>query len=124
MKSENKDNLLPKKLKNAIKNAVSNKNYIIRVNVANGRLIGISLIVPAKLLSSGSNKKSAQTFATTFALLANSLGANSKNVLEKFTKFAKEAKTSQTTSLKTISSKGIKFDTGFSTKKIYIFITR
>ncbi|KEK02850.1 hypothetical protein [Oenococcus oeni] len=124
LKSENKDNLLPKKLKNAIKNAVSNKNYIIRVNVANGRLIGISLIVPAKLLSSGSNKKSAQTFATTFALLANSLGANSKNVLEKFTKFAKEAKTSQTTSLKTISSKGIKFDTGFSTKKIYIFITR
>ncbi|OIL45856.1 hypothetical protein ATX17_09545, partial [Oenococcus oeni] len=87
-KSENKDKLLPKKLKNAIKNAVSNKNYIIRVNVANGRLIGISLIVPAKLLSSGSDKKSAQTFATTFALLANSLGANSKNVLEKFTKFA------------------------------------
>ncbi|OIL47499.1 hypothetical protein ATX17_08270, partial [Oenococcus oeni] len=41
-KSENKDKLLPKKLKNAIKNAVSNKNYIIRVNVANGRLIGIS----------------------------------------------------------------------------------
>ncbi|EAV39526.1 hypothetical protein OENOO_54043 [Oenococcus oeni ATCC BAA-1163] len=123
-KSENKDKLLPKKLKNAIKNAVSNKNYIIRVNVANGRLIGISLIVPAKLLSSGSDKKSAQTFATTFALLANSLGANSKNVLEKFTKFAKEANTSQTTSLKTISSKGIKFDTGFSTKKIYIFITR
>ncbi len=122
-KSEKKDNFLPKKLKNAIKNAVSNKNYIIRVNVANGRLIGISLIVPAKLLS-GSDKKSAQTFATTFALLANSLGANSKNVLEKFTKFAKEAKTSQTTSLKTISSKGIKFDTGFSTKKIYIFITR
>lgn len=123
-KSENKGKLLPGKLKNVIRNAVNNKNYVLRVNVANNKLIGIALIVPTKSLSSGTNKKSAQTFATTFALLSNSLGANSKSVLKQFTKVAKEAKKTQTTTLKTIHSKGIKFSTGFSTKKIYIFITK
>lgn len=123
-KTDNEAKLLPENFNNHIKNVVDSKNTVLRINVAHGKLIGITIIVPSKSLSGQGSKNSSSEFAKTFALVANALGANPKSVLKQFSQVAKDAKKSGTTSLKTIRSNNIKFDTGFSIKNLYIYVTK
>ncbi|MDN6900437.1 hypothetical protein [Oenococcus sicerae] len=123
-KTDNQAKLLPENFNNHIKNVVDSKNTVLRINVTHGKLIGITIIVPSKSLSGQGSKNSSSEFAKTFALVANALGANPKSVLKQFSQVAKDAKKSGTTSLKTIRSNNIKFDTGFSTKNLYIYVTK
>lgn len=95
-------------------------NAVIRANVADGKVVGFALIVPVKAMK---NKAKAKEFGTTLALLGNAAGANAKTVMKKFAKAIKDQNDSQTT-MKTIKSNGLKFDVGFSTTKLYIYLTK
>ncbi|WP_158509299.1 hypothetical protein [Pediococcus damnosus] len=65
-------------------------------------------------------------FGTVFSLLSNELGANPKSVMKQFEKLLKDAKKSSSTSTATnvIKSNGVKFEVGYSTTHLYIYITK
>lgn len=112
---------LPVTAKNGISELSKQKNYTIRANVQDNQLLGLTLITPVKVLK---DKAAIQEFGTTFGLIAQATGADSKAVMKQFEKYTKSSQKSGQTTIKTIKSKGIKFDTGFSTDKLYLYITK
>lgn len=97
----------------------STKSATVRGNVDNGQLIGATLMVPTSALKSN---KAAKSFVTELAVLTNSVGANTKTVLNGFKDKANKENSSQTTT-STIHSKGLDFDLGYSKTTLYIYIT-
>ncbi|MFC6207022.1 hypothetical protein [Levilactobacillus tongjiangensis] len=117
-----KDDLLPTKTAAGVKNLISTKAVTVRGNVQDGKLIGLALITPTKQMKTKSGQKD---FGTTFALLGGSLNAKPKYVIKKFEKVLKDAKkNSSSTTTKTIRSNGVRFNTGFSTDHLYIYMTK
>jgi len=116
------DDLLPAKVNDGLQNLVTTKDATVRANVQDGQLMGLALIVPTKQMKTKSGQKH---FGTTFALLGSTLKANPKTVIKKFEKVLKDAKSnSSSTKTKTIRSNGIRFNTGFSTDHLYIYMTK
>lgn len=122
-KKKNKDKLLPTSLNNGVRNVITQKNYTVRVNHQNKNLMGITLIVPVKAMKQKSGQKD---FGTVFALLTSEVGAKPKSVMKQFKKVQKDAKNSTSTSTTThvIKSNGVKFQVGYSTTHLYIYITK
>lgn len=121
-KKQAKDELLPTSTSAGVKNLVATKDVTIRGNVQNGQLMGLALITPTKQMKTTAGKKQ---FGTTFALLGTSLDAKPKYVIKKFEKVLKDAKKKSTsTTTKTIYSNGVRFNTGFSTDHLYIYMTK
>ena len=121
-KKQAKDDLLPATAKSGLKNLIDTKDVTVRGNVQDGKLMGLAMIVPTKQMKTKSGQKK---FGTTFALLGTTLGAKPKYVINKFEKVLKDAKkNSSSTTTKTIHSNGIRFNTGFSTDHLYIYMTK
>ncbi|GEL15640.1 hypothetical protein [Pediococcus cellicola] len=122
-KKKNQDKLLPTSLKNGVQNVITQKNYTVRANYQDQNLMGLTLIVPTKAMK---NKDRQKDFGTTFALLTTEVGAKPKSVMKQFAKFQKDAKNSTSTSTAThiIKSNGVKFQVGYSTTHLYIYITK
>ncbi|MEE8824777.1 hypothetical protein LASUN_25740 [Lentilactobacillus sunkii] len=115
-----KDVLLPKNAKSGVNNLVKTKDFTIRTNVDNQKVVGIAMMVPTKGLK---NKSQMKSFVMSFSILANSVGANAKQVLKDFQKITKDKNKSSTTTPK-IHSNGLTFSLGYSTTTLYIFITK
>ncbi|WP_143461471.1 hypothetical protein [Levilactobacillus enshiensis] len=121
-KKKAKDDLLPTTTTAGVKNLIDTKDVTVRGNVQDGKLMGLAMIVPTKQMKTKSGQKK---FGTTFALLGTTLGAKPKIVINKFEKVLKDAKkNSSSTTTKTIHSNGIRFNTGFSTDHLYIYMTK
>ncbi|HAT54543.1 MAG TPA: hypothetical protein DCW31_04780 [Lactobacillus sp.] len=105
---------------NGVSDVVTTKDYHIRMNIQDGHVMGATMIVP----TAGFKQKATQKkFGTSFALLANGVGANTKDVMKAFGKETKKLKNGST-SIDPIYSKGVKFTIGLSPKDIYIFIVK
>lgn len=121
-KKQAQDDLFPTTTKDGLKNLVDTKDVTVRGNIQDGKLMGLSLIVPTKQMKTKAGQKA---FGTTFALLGTTLKAKPKVVINKFKKVLKDAKKNSTsTNTKTIRSNGIRFNTGFSTDHLYIYMTK
>ncbi|WP_125544798.1 hypothetical protein [Levilactobacillus lindianensis] len=121
-KRQAKDELLPTTTKDGLKNLVDTKYTTVRANVQDGKLMGLALMTPIKQMKAKTGQKK---FGTTFALLGTTLDTEPKTVMKKFKKVLKDAKkNSSSTTTKTITSKGVKFNTGFSTDTLYIYMTK
>lgn len=114
-----KNEQLPTTL-DGIHNVFDKKAYTLRLNVQNGKLMGATMMIPVK---SFKDKTQARQFGTTFALFSEALGANGKQVMQRFEKKTKGQDKSQTTS-KTIIDHGVKYSIGFSTSTLYVYITK
>lgn len=120
-KAATKDQQLPTNASAGISQVLKTNTVKVRANVAkDGKLIGYAVIVPVKAMK---NKTKAKEFGITLGLLGNSVGADTKKVMKKFSNETKGQSKSQTT-MKTIKSNGVKFDIGFSTTDLYIYITK
>lgn len=119
LQSTTKSEQLPVQL-NGIHNVVDNSAYTLRLNVQNGNLMGATMMIPVK---SFKDKSQAQQFGTAFALFSQALGANGKQVMHEFESKTKNQDKTQTTS-KTIIDHGVKYSIGFSTTKLYVYITK
>ncbi|MYV16195.1 hypothetical protein [Furfurilactobacillus milii] len=120
-KQQAKDQLLPVKTPaNGVSDVVSTKDYRIRMNVQNGQVLGATMIVPTKAFKQKATQKQ---FGTSFALLTNGVGADSKSVMKQFGKETKSVK-SGSSSIDPIYSKGVKFTIGLSPADIYIFVVK
>lgn len=116
-----KDQQLPATAKAGITQIAKVGQVKVRANVAeSGKLIGYAVIVPTKAMK---NKTESQKFGLTLGLLGNSVGVNTKKVMKQFQKQTKGQNKSQTT-IKTIKNNGVKFNIGFSTSDLYIYITK
>lgn len=116
-----KSQQLPSSAKAGITQVLKVNGQRVRANVTkDGQLVGYALIVPVKAMK---DQKQARKFGTTMALLGNSVGADPQAVMKKFAKAIKNQSKSQTT-MKTITSHGVKFDVGFSTSNLFIYITK
>ncbi|WP_225047306.1 hypothetical protein [Lacticaseibacillus kribbianus] len=114
-----KDQQMPDTV-SGIKQVLDDKSGTVRMNVQDGQVLGITDIVPLKALKD----KAAQTaFGTRFALLTSATGADAKSVLKQFNQATKDADGSATT-IATITSNGVKFNVGFSTSDLYVYITK
>lgn len=120
-KTAKKDQLLPAKPADGVHQLVKTDNVVIRGAIADQDVMGLTLIAPIKALK---DKAALKEFGTSFALLAQSTGADSKKVMSEFSKFTKKNKKSNQTTMKTITSNGVKFNTGFSASHLYIYITK
>lgn len=121
-KRKAKDSLLPTTTKDGVKNLTTTKYTTVRANVQDGKLMGLAMITPTKQMKTKTGQKK---FGTTFALLGTTLKAKPKYVINKFEKVLKDAKkNSSSTTTKTIESNGIRFNTGFSTDHLYIYMTQ
>lgn len=121
-KRQARDYLLPTKTPIGLHNVITTKAETVRVNVQDGQLMGIALMVPTKQMKTKAGQKQ---FGTTFALLGSTLKANPKYVIKQFEKILKDAKSnSSSTNTKTIRSNGIRFNTGFSADHLYIYMTK
>ncbi|QMU08186.1 hypothetical protein [Levilactobacillus suantsaii] len=117
-----KDELLPTTAKDGIHNLVKTNGVTLRANVQQGKLMGIAQITSTKKVKT---KVGQRQFGTTFALLGTTLKAHPKTVMKKFKQVLKDAKAnSSSTKTKTIRSNGIRFNTGFSTDNLYIYMTK
>ena len=102
LQQSTKDKQLPASL-SGIQNVFNTKAYTLRLNVQNGKLMGATMMIPVK---SFKNKTQARQFGTTFVLFSEALGANGKQVMQRFEKKTKNQDKSQTTS-KTIIDHGV-----------------
>ncbi|WP_459127868.1 hypothetical protein [Latilactobacillus curvatus] len=116
-----KDQLLPTTPKNGVTEWVATKHVTIRGSVDNQDVMGMTLITPVKALK---DKAALKDFGTSFALIAQATGADSKKVMSEFSDYTKKNKKGSQTTMKTIESNGVKFNTGFSTRDLYIYITK
>ena len=95
-------------------------NY--RASIVNGKAMGFAVIVPLSVLK---DSKKMQQFATGFGLLSTAVGANAKTVFSHFKKLTKDAKSkNNSTTIKTIKSNNVKFDVGYSTTDLYLYVTK
>ncbi len=84
--------------------------------------MGFAVIVPLSVLK---DSKKMQQFATGFGLLSTAVGANAKTVFSHFKKLTKDAKSkNNSTTIKTIKSNNVKFDVGYSTTDLYLYVTK
>lgn len=121
-KKQAKNDLLPTTAKDGLQNLSKTKDVTVRGNVQGGKLMGLAMIVPTKQMKTKSGQKN---FGTTFALLGSTLDAKPKYVIKKFETVLKDAKKNSTsTTTKTIRSNGVRFNTGFSTDHLYIYMTK
>ncbi|KRN03355.1 hypothetical protein FD13_GL000138 [Levilactobacillus senmaizukei DSM 21775 = NBRC 103853] len=121
-KKQAKDDLLPTTTTTGLHNLATTKYTTIRGNVQDGHLMGLALLVPTKEMKTKTGQKK---FITTFALLGNALGTKPKSVMQQFEKVMKDAKkNSSSTTTKTIHSNGVRFNVGFSTDHLYIYMTK
>ncbi|MBZ1504990.1 hypothetical protein JYG89_06170 [Latilactobacillus curvatus] len=116
-----KDQLLPTAPKNGVTEWVATKHVTIRGSVDSQDVMGMTLITPVKALK---DKAALKDFGTSFALIAQATGADSKKVMSEFSDYTKKNKKGSQTTMKTIESNGVKFNTGFSTSDLYIYITK
>ncbi|MCI1284366.1 MAG: hypothetical protein LKG24_07240 [Lacticaseibacillus songhuajiangensis] len=120
-KTATKDSQLPASADEGITQVLKAGKVKVRANVTkSGKLMGYAVIVPVKSMK---NKTEAKQFGITLGLLGNSVGADTQKVMKKFSSETKGQSKSQTT-IKTITSNGVKFDIGFSTTDLYIYITK
>ncbi|KRK97436.1 lipoprotein [Secundilactobacillus odoratitofui DSM 19909 = JCM 15043] len=105
--------------KTGIYNLKKTSTATVRGNIDHGNVIGLTLMVPTSALKS---TKAAKSFMTELAVLTNSVGANTKTVLNGFKNKANKKNSNQTTT-STIRSNHIDFDLGYSTSTLYIYIT-
>lgn len=103
-----------------LKQVLSTNGGKLRLNVQNGQLIAITDVVSVKAMK---NKKAKTAFGTQFGLIANATGADAKKVGKAFSKAIKKAGKGSTT-IDTITSNGVKFNIGFSTSDLFIYITK
>ncbi|WP_056968959.1 hypothetical protein [Lacticaseibacillus thailandensis] len=115
-----KSQQLPSHVSDGVHQVMKHGVVRVRANVDGKHLMGYTMIIPVKAMK---NKADAKQFGTTLALLGTSAGANAKTVMKKFAKETKDQRDSQTT-MKTIKSNGVKFNVGFSTSDIYVYITK
>lgn len=121
-KKQAKDDLLPTTTTTGLHNLATTKYTTVRGNVQAGHLMGLALLVPTKEMKTKTGQKK---FITTFALLGNALGTKPKSVMKQFEKVMKDAKkNSSSTTTKTIHSNGVRFNVGFSTDHLYIYMTK
>lgn len=92
----------------------------VRANVQAGKLVGIAYIIPIKNMKT---KAKVKQFAVQLITLANSVGADGKQVLKDYQKLAKDAENGQTT-VANIHSKGITFETNFSSEALYMYLVK
>ncbi|QFP79695.1 hypothetical protein [Latilactobacillus graminis] len=116
-----KERLLPTTPKNGVSEWTANQHVTIRGSVDNQDVMGITLITPVNALK---NKAALKDFGTSFALIAQATGADSKKVMSEFSDYTKNNKKGSQTTMKTIKSHGVKFNTGFSASHLYIYITK
>lgn len=117
--AQTKDQQLPTSF-SGLKQALKTSGGTVRLNVQDGQLMGITDMVPIKALK---NKQAQTAFATQFGLLATAVGADAQKVGKAFQK-ATSDKDSSSTTIDTITSKGVKFDVGFSASTLFIYITK
>lgn len=115
-----KEQQLPATVKDGVHQVLKTGVVRVRANADGKHLMGYTMIIPVKAMK---NKTQAKQFGTTLALLGTSAGADAKKVMKQFAKETKDQKDSQTT-MKTIKSNGVKFNVGFSTSNIYVYITK
>ena len=116
-----KNEQLPTTAKTGITQVAKIGQTKVRANVSDsGKLVGYAVIVPTKAMK---DKAESQKFGLTLGLLGNSVGVNTKKVMKQFQKQTKNQNKSQTT-IKTIKNNGVKFNIGFSTSDLYIYITK
>ncbi|WP_279403747.1 hypothetical protein [Secundilactobacillus kimchicus] len=114
-----KDDQLPAQPTSGLHNLVTTNKTTIRAALDGDQVTGLALMVPTSQLKG----QKARHFVTTFSLVAQSVGANAKNVLKQFQKQANGKNTSQTTTPK-LHSNGITFSLGYSTSTLYVYITK
>lgn len=112
--------MLPTNVNNGVSNLLRTNHMTVRGNIQDGKTIGLALMVPVKDLKSA---KHAKSFGTSFAILANSVGADSKKILGDFKKQASSKNKNQTTT-NVMKSNGVKFSLGYSTTTLYVYITK
>ncbi|AEV94744.1 lipoprotein [Pediococcus claussenii] len=120
IKNDKKDQLIPDSPKTGVTEWVNQKEYQIRGNYQNGDMMGLTVIATTKAMKHPSQAKG---FGTAFGIAAKEVGANPKDVMNQFKSYSKKAKSGQTT-MKTITSNGVKFNIGLSTTRLYIYITK
>ncbi|MFD1428865.1 hypothetical protein [Lacticaseibacillus mingshuiensis] len=114
-----KDQQLPTSV-DGLKQVLKTTGGTVRVNVQDGQLMSAVDIVPIKALK---DKKLQEAFGVQFGVLANAVGADATKVGKKFQDATKNANSSSTT-IDTIVSNGVKFDVGYSTTELYIYLTK
>lgn len=119
LQSTTKNEQLPDQL-SGIHNVVNSSAYTLRLNVQNDKLMGATMMIPVK---SFKNQSQSRKFGTAFIIFSEALGANGKQVMHQFESKTKNQDKTQTTS-KTIVNRGVKYSIGFSTSKLYVYITR
>jgi len=120
-KQQVKDELLPTKTpSDGLTNALTTKDYKIRLNVQKGDVMGAAIIVPTKAFKSTARQKN---FGTAFALLTTTTGADATTVMKQFKKETK-SNNSSTTTIDPITSKGVRFTIGVSASDLFIFMTK
>lgn len=119
-KSKVANQLLPTKSKDGIHNLVTTKDVTIRMNQDRQQVTGIAMLVPVAAMK---DKVRAKNFGLSFSILANSVGADAKQIMKDFQKQAKSKKTTKTTT-KALHSNGVDFRIGYSTTTLYIYITK
>lgn len=92
----------------------------VRANIQDGKLVGIAYITPIKNMKT---KAQVKQFALQLVALANSVGADGQQVLKDYQKLAKDAENGQTT-VANIHSKGITFETNFSSEALYMYLVK
>lgn len=103
-----------------LKQILKSDSGSIRANVQDGQLIALTDVASVKAMKDKTKKTA---FGTQFALLATAAGANAKDVLKAFADEIKDANSGSTTT-KTITSNGVKFNLGLSASDLYIYITK
>jgi len=113
--------LLPTKVDDGVQQLLKTKNTTIRANVQDDQILGLTLIAPVKALE---NKAALKEFGISFTLLAKATGADATKVMHEFEQFTKKSQKDNQTTMKTIHSNGVNFNTGFSASDLYIYITK
>lgn len=108
------------KSKDGIHNLVTTKDVTIRMNQDRQQVTGIAMLVTVAAMK---DKVRAKNFGLSFSILANSVGADAKQIMKDFQKQAKSKKTTKTTT-KALHSNGVDFRIGYSTTTLYIYITK
>ncbi|WP_125767391.1 hypothetical protein [Lapidilactobacillus wuchangensis] len=112
--------VLPMQLKDGLTDLVNADGMRIRVNVQNQQLVGVAYVFSVNKMKS---KTEVKKFAMQLVVLSNSVGADGKQVLKDYQKLAKKAENGQTT-VDNIHSKGVTFETNFSTKALYMYLVK
>lgn len=111
---------LPLQVKDGLVDLANNDGMRIRANIQDGQIVGIAYIFSVKKMKS---KTEIKKFAMQLVALSTSVGADGQKVLKDYQKLAKKAENGQTT-VDNIHSKGVTFETNFSTKNLYMYLVK